>query len=245
MLGEMDSLRNKWFAAPPSGVWKHRLRRRGGEGPRRSAAARERDHAGLQHGRVPGGVSGERPRARRTRSWEYVVVDNCSTDGSLEIARAYEARDSRIRVVAADDFVGVRREREPCAAGDVARRPVLQGAACGRLAVPRMPRAHGRARRAPPERRRRERLPPRGDQGRRWTGSRTRCPSFPAARSPFDAARRALPVPLRLATSAPDPQRPGPASAIPSTTSTTPSSMTRRRATSFSRRATSASSTRC
>jgi glycosyltransferase involved in cell wall biosynthesis len=39
-------------------------------------------------------------------NWEYVIVDNCSSDGTLEIARSYEARDPRIRVVAADTFVG-------------------------------------------------------------------------------------------------------------------------------------------
>ena len=39
--------------------------------------------------------------------WEHVIVDNCSTDGSLDIARAFEAREPRVRVVAADDFVGV------------------------------------------------------------------------------------------------------------------------------------------
>ena len=38
-------------------------------------------------------------------NWEYVVVDNCSTDGTLEIAQSYEARDPRIRVVAANEFV--------------------------------------------------------------------------------------------------------------------------------------------
>ena len=38
-------------------------------------------------------------------NWEYVISDNCSTDGSLEIARGYEARDPRIRVVAEDVFV--------------------------------------------------------------------------------------------------------------------------------------------
>ena len=39
-------------------------------------------------------------------NWEYVISDNCSTDGSLEIARSYEARDPRVRVVAEDVFLG-------------------------------------------------------------------------------------------------------------------------------------------
>ena len=34
--------------------------------------------------------------------WEYVIVDNRSTDRTLEIAQSFEARDPRIRVVAAD-----------------------------------------------------------------------------------------------------------------------------------------------
>src|SRR5256885_10350008 len=40
-------------------------------------------------------------------NWEYVIVDNCSTDGTLEIARNYEALDSRIRVVTPNMFVGL------------------------------------------------------------------------------------------------------------------------------------------
>jgi glycosyltransferase involved in cell wall biosynthesis len=32
------------------------------------------------------------------QNWEYVIVDNCSTDGTGEIARRYAAKDSRIRV---------------------------------------------------------------------------------------------------------------------------------------------------
>jgi len=38
--------------------------------------------------------------------WEYVVCDNQSTDDSLALAREFEARDKRIRVVAPPDFVG-------------------------------------------------------------------------------------------------------------------------------------------
>jgi glycosyltransferase involved in cell wall biosynthesis len=38
-------------------------------------------------------------------NWEYVIVDNCSTDATLEIARGYAARDRRVRVVAKDVFV--------------------------------------------------------------------------------------------------------------------------------------------
>jgi glycosyltransferase involved in cell wall biosynthesis len=32
------------------------------------------------------------------KNWDYVIVDNCSTDGSLEIARRYAAKDRRIRI---------------------------------------------------------------------------------------------------------------------------------------------------
>lgn len=38
-------------------------------------------------------------------NWEHVIVDNCSTDGTLEIARGYEARDPRIRVLSPGVFV--------------------------------------------------------------------------------------------------------------------------------------------
>ena len=31
-------------------------------------------------------------------NWEYVIVNNCSTDRSLQIAESYAAQDKRIRV---------------------------------------------------------------------------------------------------------------------------------------------------
>jgi glycosyltransferase involved in cell wall biosynthesis len=40
--------------------------------------------------------------AQTHQLFEYVVLDNASTDHSLEIARAYAAKDSRIRVIACD-----------------------------------------------------------------------------------------------------------------------------------------------
>ena len=40
------------------------------------------------------------------RHFEYVVMDNCSTDRTLEIVRGYAERDPRIRVLAAEEFVG-------------------------------------------------------------------------------------------------------------------------------------------
>jgi glycosyltransferase involved in cell wall biosynthesis len=36
-------------------------------------------------------------------AFDYVIVDNASTDGSLELARGYETRDGRIRVFACDE----------------------------------------------------------------------------------------------------------------------------------------------
>jgi len=39
--------------------------------------------------------------------FEYVLLDNCSTDGGDQIAREAAARDSRIRFVSADTFVGM------------------------------------------------------------------------------------------------------------------------------------------
>jgi glycosyltransferase involved in cell wall biosynthesis len=40
-------------------------------------------------------------------NWDYVIVDNASTDATPEIARDYAARDSRIRHLRFDEFVGV------------------------------------------------------------------------------------------------------------------------------------------
>lgn len=43
--------------------------------------------------------------AQGYENWEHLVVDNCSTDGTLEIARGYEARDPRLRVLSPGVFV--------------------------------------------------------------------------------------------------------------------------------------------
>jgi glycosyltransferase involved in cell wall biosynthesis len=40
-------------------------------------------------------------------NWDYVIVDNCSTDRTLEIAQEYAARDPRIRVHRNETFVRV------------------------------------------------------------------------------------------------------------------------------------------
>ena len=40
-------------------------------------------------------------------NYEYIIVNNCSTDRSLEIALSYAKRDSRVRVHSNDRFVGV------------------------------------------------------------------------------------------------------------------------------------------
>lgn len=45
--------------------------------------------------------------AQTYRNFEYVIVNNCSTDRTLEIAREYAAKDDRIRVVCNDRHVTV------------------------------------------------------------------------------------------------------------------------------------------
>lgn len=45
--------------------------------------------------------------AQTYRNFEYVIVDNCSTDKTLEIAREYAQKDARIWVVTNERHVGV------------------------------------------------------------------------------------------------------------------------------------------
>lgn len=45
--------------------------------------------------------------AQTRADWEYIIVDNCSQDGTAELAERYAARDDRIRVVRCQEFVGV------------------------------------------------------------------------------------------------------------------------------------------
>jgi glycosyltransferase involved in cell wall biosynthesis len=41
------------------------------------------------------------------QDWEYIIIDNCSTDGTPEIIREYANQDPRIRVVTNRSFVGI------------------------------------------------------------------------------------------------------------------------------------------
>lgn len=41
------------------------------------------------------------------KNFEYIIVNNCSTDGSLEVALSYAKRDSRVQVLNNERFVGV------------------------------------------------------------------------------------------------------------------------------------------
>src|SRR5438552_1134213 len=45
--------------------------------------------------------------AQTYHNWEYIVVNNYSTDNSLDIACSYARRDNRIRVESNRQFVGV------------------------------------------------------------------------------------------------------------------------------------------
>src|ERR1700722_5993669 len=41
------------------------------------------------------------------RNFEYLIVDNCSSDGTLNVARHYETIDERVRVYDYHEFVDV------------------------------------------------------------------------------------------------------------------------------------------
>jgi glycosyltransferase involved in cell wall biosynthesis len=45
--------------------------------------------------------------AQTFKNWEYIIVNNCSTDRSLMIAESYARRDPRIKVCTNTSFVGV------------------------------------------------------------------------------------------------------------------------------------------
>ena len=51
----------------------------------------------------------ESVRAQTRTDWDYIIVDNCSTDRSAEIAERYASIDSRIRVIRCMEFVNVSR----------------------------------------------------------------------------------------------------------------------------------------
>lgn len=45
--------------------------------------------------------------AQTFKNWEYIIVNNCSTDRSLAVAEAYARKDPRIKVLTNANFVGV------------------------------------------------------------------------------------------------------------------------------------------
>jgi glycosyltransferase involved in cell wall biosynthesis len=45
--------------------------------------------------------------AQTYENWQYVVVDNCSSDGTPEIVRDYERRDARVRLHQSDEFLPI------------------------------------------------------------------------------------------------------------------------------------------
>ena len=62
--------------------------------------------------------------AQTYRDFELVIVDDCSTDRTVEIARAYERADARVRVVVNEHNLGDYRNRNRAA--ELARAPLLK-----------------------------------------------------------------------------------------------------------------------
>lgn len=68
-------------------------------------------------------------RSQSYQNWRMVILNNCSTDGSGDIAERHAAEDSRIRVVHADTFIGqvhnVNRSMRLISADSVYCKPLL------------------------------------------------------------------------------------------------------------------------
>ncbi len=43
--------------------------------------------------------------AQTFENWEYILVDNCSTDGSWEIAKKYAQQDTRVKIIKETEFL--------------------------------------------------------------------------------------------------------------------------------------------
>lgn len=52
--------------------------------------------------------------AQTYQNWDYTIVNNCSTDNTLEIAEYYAKADSRIKIVSNQKFVGVIENHNIC-----------------------------------------------------------------------------------------------------------------------------------
>ena len=96
--------------------------------------------------------------AQTYRNFSYTIVNNKSTDRSLEIALAYAGKDSRVRVVSNETFVGMYRQSQHRIPHDIARRQVLQDRVRRRCHFSRLYRENGRCSRGKPIRRARRML---------------------------------------------------------------------------------------
>ena len=46
-------------------------------------------------------------RKQTYKNWEYIILNNCSTDGTFELAKKHAAEDERIRVVHTDELLPI------------------------------------------------------------------------------------------------------------------------------------------
>ncbi len=83
-------------------------------------------------------------------NWEYIIVNNCSTDGSGEIAHRYASRDSRIRVIDSTEFLRAVPNHNFSMRQISPGQQVLQNRVRGRLDISALPGGHDGAAEANP-----------------------------------------------------------------------------------------------